>query len=82
MVEALHAGERLRRPVEAFLRQQRRPEPVARGIADADAFRRRAQALAQAGRLRGRGPERPHHLALVEFEQPASSARGTENAAG
>ena len=82
MIKTLHAGERFRRPLKTLFRQQRRPQAVARGVADAQAFRRRAQTLAQARGLRGRGAERPHHLALVERGQLSAACGSAEHAAG
>lgn len=46
MIEALDARQRLRRSFKSLLGQQRRPQSVPRRVADADAFRRRAQTLA------------------------------------
>ena len=79
--EALHAGDRLGRALEPLLGEQRRPQAVARGIADADALGRPAQAFAQARRLRGRVAERPDHAPLVEPDQLAGGGGGAEHAA-
>ena len=82
MVESLYACQRLRRAVEALARQQRRPQAVARCVADAEALCRRAESLAEAGRLRGSTAKRPHHLPLVEPKKLAAPGRGAEHAAG
>ncbi len=82
VIVALHAVERLRRSGEIARREQRRPQSIAGRVADADAFCRGAETLAQAGRLRCRQAERPYHLLGVQSQKLAAAGRGAEYAAG
>src|SRR5581483_1316950 len=82
MIETLYARERFSGPVISLLGQQRRPQTVARGVADADAFGRRSQTFAQSRRLRGRNPERPHHLTLIQSQELGRRGRRAEYPAG
>jgi hypothetical protein len=82
VVKTLPSRERLGGTVESLRSQQRRPQPVARGVTHADAFGRHAQAFAEAGGLCRGGAERGDELALVETEQLATGSRRAEHAAG
>src|SRR6185312_10584979 len=82
IVKSLPAGKWLGRTLEALRREQRRPQAVARGIADAHALGRPAQAFAEPCGLRGGGAECGHEVPLIEPEQLAGSGGGAEHAAG
>ena len=66
----------------ALLRQQRREQPIARGIADADVLRRTGQVLHQAGGLAGGDAQRVPGLRRVQAKQLRAGRRGAEHAAG
>jgi len=79
IVEALHAGERLRRSVKSLFGKQRGPQPVARGVATLTLLPA-CRGIRQTCGLRRRGPECKDHLRLIEREQFAAAGHGTEHA--
>jgi hypothetical protein len=78
--EAARPFERLLAGGEICLAEQCRRVTVLCGAARLKRLRHRAKHLADAGRLRCRQAERPHHLLGVEAEQLADRGGGAEHA--
>ena len=79
--KALYAGDRLWRPFESAFGEERRPQAVARAVADADALGRPAQTFAESASLGRCARERPDHAGFVETHELAGAGCRAEHPA-